>query len=315
MYTTTETRSNNEMNAEQIQEEFEILNKLHRHHSFDTSTAFKYMTRNRYKDVLAVEHSRVKLNNKTSDYMNANWVPMMTCTTSNAVPENGADGESDKYFINTQAPTPHTTKHFWSMVWDQRISLVVMLTQELEDGRKKADRYWPQQPGLEEHYGDYTVHLSQQYSALNAACTIRVLTLRHSAHSDQSRVVYHVQYLTWPDRGVPADCLSFLRLLDMTRLLHQKLRGPLCVMCSAGIGRTGTFTALYALMLHAISARHCCSIAKLVHHLRIYRPGSVQTLAQYQFIYQAAHWLQQIYCPLRATEKTAEPITEHVLVR
>ncbi len=237
---------------------------------------------------------------------------MMTCTTNNAVP---LSCDESAYFINTQAPTPHSTKHFWAMVWEQRIALVVMLTQETEDGRKKADRYWPAHTGLEEHYGDYTVHLTHQYSALNAACVIRVLTLRSAQHTE-SRTIYHIQYVAWPDRGVPSDVLSFMRLLDMTRVLHHKLRGPLCVMCSAGIGRTGTFTALYSLMLHLLTARHCCGIAKLVHHLRLYRPGSVQTLAQYQFIYQAAHWLQQIYSPVRATDKPAEHIAEHAtLVR
>jgi len=102
--------------------------------------------------------------------------------------------------------------------------------------------------------------------------------------------------------------LSFLRLLDMTRLLHAKLRGPLCVMCSAGIGRTGTFTALYALMLHVLAGQHCCNIAKLVHHLRLYRPGSVQTLAQYQFIYQAATWVQRIYSS-NQSESSAKQVT------
>lgn len=266
--------------------------------------------------MLAVEHSRVKLNNKKGDYINASWVPMMTCTTNSAVPQSGADGERDQYFINTQAPTPQSTKHFWAMVWQQRIALLVMLTQEIEDGRKKAERYWPLSSEYDEHYGDYTLHLTQQYSALHGACVIRVLTLRSAQHIEETRVVYHIQYCAWPDRGVPRDYLSFLRLLDMTRLLHGKLRGPLCVMCSAGIGRTGTFTALYSLMQHVIAARHCCHIATVVHHMRLYRPGSVQTLAQYQFIYQAAYWLQQIYAPVRATDKTAEHLTEHVtLVR
>jgi protein-tyrosine phosphatase len=241
--------------------------------------------------------------NKKRDYINANWVPMMTCSTT-AVSH--ADSAASEYFINTQAPTSHTSKHFWAMVWEQRIALVVMLTQECEDGRKRADRYWPLSG--EERYGAYSVTLTHQCAALNRSTVIRVLHLR-SPLATETRVVYHVQYLAWPDRAVPSDSVSFLRLLDMTRLLHAKLRGPLAVMCSAGIGRTGTFTTLYAHMLHLLAQRHCCRPATLVHHLRLYRPGSVQTAAQYQFICHTAHWLQQIYGPVASDEHVTEHVT------
>lgn len=38
-------------------------------------------------------------------------------------------------YIATQGPLPHTCAQFWQVVWDQKLSLIVMLTTLTERGR------------------------------------------------------------------------------------------------------------------------------------------------------------------------------------
>jgi tyrosine-protein phosphatase non-receptor type 4 len=46
-------------------------------------------------------------------------------------------------YIAAQGPLPETSDDFWQMVWEQRSSLVVMLTTNKERGKIKCHQYWP----------------------------------------------------------------------------------------------------------------------------------------------------------------------------
>lgn len=55
------------------------------------------------------------------------------------------DGSSCVY-ISTQAPVPLSVADFWRMVWEQRSSIIVMLTALRERDRVKSDAYWLDDP-------------------------------------------------------------------------------------------------------------------------------------------------------------------------
>lgn len=38
-------------------------------------------------------------------------------------------------FVATQAPVPNTFEDFWRMIWEQKSSVIVMLTREEEAGK------------------------------------------------------------------------------------------------------------------------------------------------------------------------------------
>ena len=65
--------------------------------------------------------------------------------------------------------------------------------------------------------------------------------------------------------------------------------GPLLVHCSAGVGRTGTFIAIDMLMdrLRWFGMNSEIDIHGAIQHIRNYRPCTVQTAGQYEFIYKA----------------------------
>ncbi|KAK2004251.1 protein-tyrosine phosphatase [Colletotrichum falcatum] len=86
--------------------------------------------KNRYKDILPFEHARVKLQGRPDgacDYVNASHIK---------------SSRSNKRYIATQGPLPATFEDFWSVIWEQDVRVVVMLTAESEGGQLKCHPYW-----------------------------------------------------------------------------------------------------------------------------------------------------------------------------
>ncbi|KAI0908387.1 hypothetical protein F4823DRAFT_493115 [Ustulina deusta] len=86
--------------------------------------------KNRYKDILPFEHARVRLTSVGAgacDYINASHVQA---------------SRSHKRYIAAQGPLPATFEDFWSVVWDQDVRVMVMLTAEEEGGQLKCHPYW-----------------------------------------------------------------------------------------------------------------------------------------------------------------------------
>ncbi|KAI1388467.1 uncharacterized protein F4822DRAFT_429091 [Hypoxylon trugodes] len=86
--------------------------------------------KNRYKDILPFEHARVHLADRPEgvcDYINASHVQA---------------SRSNKRYIASQGPLPATFDDFWSVIWDQDVRVIVMLTAESEGGQLKCHSYW-----------------------------------------------------------------------------------------------------------------------------------------------------------------------------
>ncbi|KAI2467688.1 hypothetical protein F4781DRAFT_423206 [Annulohypoxylon bovei var. microspora] len=86
--------------------------------------------KNRYKDILPFEHARVHLTGRPEgvcDYINASHVQA---------------SRSYKRYIASQGPLPATFDDFWSVIWDQDVRVIVMLTAESEGGQLKCHSYW-----------------------------------------------------------------------------------------------------------------------------------------------------------------------------
>ncbi|KAG5276405.1 hypothetical protein AALO_G00131650 [Alosa alosa] len=233
--------------------------------------------KNRYANVIAYDHSRVILapieGITGSDYINANYI----------------DGyRKQNAYIATQGPLPETFGDFWRMVWEQRSATVVMMTRLEEKSRVKCDQYWPSRGT--ETYGMTQVTLLDTIEL--ATFCVRTFSL-HKNGSSEKREVRQFQFTAWPDHGVPEYPTPFLAFLRRVKTCNPPDAGPIIAHCSAGVGRTGCFIVIDA-MLERIKHEKTVDIYGHVTLMRAQRNYMVQTEDQYSFIHDAL--LEAVAC-------------------
>ncbi|XP_041649380.1 tyrosine-protein phosphatase non-receptor type 3 [Cheilinus undulatus] len=227
------------------------------------------MDKNRYKDVLPYDATRVVLKGQ-EDYINASHITV-------APPESGVCLR----YVAAQGPLPQTCTHFWQTVWEQQTHTIIMLTTLTERGRTKCHQYWPHPPEVKD-YGCMQVKCHSE--ECNLAYVTRQFTLTHTQLGEE-RAVTHLQYVAWPDHGVPDDPSDFLLFISSVR---ERRRGeePLMVHCSAGIGRTGVLITMET-GLNLLDERRPVFPLDIVKTLRDQRAMMVQTTSQFQFVCEA----------------------------
>ncbi|KAM4022491.1 receptor-type tyrosine-protein phosphatase F isoform 11-T12 [Anomaloglossus baeobatrachus] len=247
--------------------------------------------KNRYANVIAYDHSRVILTSVDgvpgSDYINGNYI----------------DGyRKQNAYIATQGPLPETLSDFWRMVWEQRTTTIVMMTRLEEKSRVKCDQYWPGRGT--ETYGMIQVTLLDTVEL--ATYTVRTFALYKNG-SCEKREIRQFQFMAWPDHGVPEYPTPILAFLRRVKACNPPDAGPMVVHCSAGVGRTGCFIVIDA-MLERVKLEKTVDIYGHVTCMRSQRNYMVQTEDQYIFIHEAL--LEAVMCG--NTEVPARSLYAHI---
>ncbi|KAJ7292973.1 protein-tyrosine phosphatase-like protein [Mycena rebaudengoi] len=304
---------------------------LYNHYSVAASCHPDNRSKNRYSDVQPYDRTRVVVADVegTQGYLNANWC---------------LEQFGHKLWIGSQAPLPTTAHAFLSLILQPitlpastltdlppgsqrttRVRTVVQLTQNVENGRRKAHGYFPRDVGQSAIFSPDTgssepalrVTLLESVEIADACCIKSRVKISPVVPEDVVDEKYqvtfqHLLYTAWPDQGVPAaedqgSLLAFISLVDATnRSELDDPDPPAIVGCSAGIGRTGTFIAISSLLrAHGVlppaatpipltisnplgslpSALDSDLIAQEVDSLREQRPGAVQQASQLELIY------------------------------
>ncbi|KAG2160187.1 uncharacterized protein EDB93DRAFT_1074770 [Suillus bovinus] len=266
---------------------------------FSITAGVEKGAKNRYNHIWPFEHARVRLHDvhtprdpsPVDDYVNASYVqPLGT----------------RKRYIATQGPLPATFIDFWTLVWEQNVHVIVMLTREIENAMVKCGTYW-----VEPSYGPLQLQLldtsppispsvpsnssadigffmsprERDKSSKQPSIVVRTFVLSHRGYpAIPPRKVTHLQYLDWPDMNVPDDPRGVLELVKrVERAVQESTPGPsptdarkkhgrkgwrhpdldsktgiaafalgspppVLLHCSAGVGRTGGFIAIDAVL-------------------------------------------------------------------
>ncbi|EYB86061.1 hypothetical protein Y032_0286g1402 [Ancylostoma ceylanicum] len=221
---------------------------------------------NRYPEVPCLDATRVVLQRSEAsdnDYIHANRVKLE---------------KSDREFILTQGPKSNTIEDFWKMIFQEQCAGVVMLCNFYEDGTQSCEEFWPTDSGSYKYYGKMFVnnkridHLDQYdvytLEVLPDGCSNSILT--RLAHCT-----------TWPEKAVPSSGRMVLRLIRWTQSLEP---GSVAVMCSAGVGRTGTFVAIDAVCTRLFKGFDG-KVRDVAIDIRRQRALSIHNELQYFFVY------------------------------
>ncbi|XP_059398769.1 tyrosine-protein phosphatase non-receptor type 13-like isoform X2 [Carassius carassius] len=237
--------------------------------------------KNRYKNIIPFDTTRVMLG-KDGGYINANFIKMPV-------------KDENFLYIACQGPLPTTLGDFWQMVWEQKSNVIAMMTQEVEGGKVKCQRYWPDTPRSPEMVSDrLQITLVKDQHLDNFV--IRLIEVKDIQSNEIQRVT-HLNYTGWPDHGTPTQPEQLLTFISYMRHVHQS--GPIITHCSAGIGRSGTLICI-DVVLGLISKDVDFDVSDVVRTMRLQRQGMVQTEEQYIFCYQVI--LYVLRC-LQAEEK------------
>ncbi|XP_069012826.1 tyrosine-protein phosphatase non-receptor type 12 isoform X2 [Embiotoca jacksoni] len=229
--------------------------------------------KNRYKDILPFDHSRVKLTLKTTnqdtDYINANFIK-------------GMDGP--EAYIATQGPLPNTVIDFWRMNWEYNVAVIVMACREFEMGRKKCERYFPLLGEEPMSFGPFRISCESEQTRTDYF--IRTLMVQHE---NETRRITQFHYMNWPDHDVPSSFDSILDMIGLMREYQENDDVPICVHCSAGCGRTGAICAIdYTWnLLKAGKIPEAFNVFRLIQEMRMQRHSAVQTKEQYELVHRA----------------------------
>ncbi|XP_050007590.1 receptor-type tyrosine-protein phosphatase C isoform X2 [Alexandromys fortis] len=229
--------------------------------------------KNRYVDILPYDYNRVELSEINGDagstYINASYI----------------DGfKEPRKYIAAQGPRDETVDDFWRMIWEQKATVIVMVTRCEEGNRNKCAEYWPCMEEGTRAFRDVVVKIIEH--KICPDYIIQKLNITHKKEKATGRDVTHIQFTSWPDHGVPEDPHLLLKLRRRVNAFSNFFSGPIVVHCSAGVGRTGTYIGIDA-MLEGLEAEGKVDVYGYVVKLRRQRCLMVQVEAQYILIHQA----------------------------
>lgn len=235
-----------------------------------------YKGLNRYIDILPYEHSILKLDEQKlspDNYINANYLfnPLLP--------------DIKKSFILTQGPLDNTIHNFWNMIDREGVNNILGIVETHSLGSRCA-KYWPDKKMKIDNYEIETTSHSK-----NGLFHKKEFSFSNGKNKT-SRTVTHYHLYNWIDFSTLTgeDINGLLNLIEVLYEERVKIFAPIVVHCSAGVGRSGTFAAVYFAYEYW---RYCVakgldfkiSIFDLVLQMRGMRYGLVQTVQQYKFIY------------------------------
>jgi len=240
-----------------------------------------YEKLDRYSDIKPYIHNKILISTKNK-YINASPINII----------------KNKYFIATQGPLKRTIEDFWTMIDEYNCKVIVMICNLIEDGKEKCAFYYDEKLKMNK-YKICIEKITQKDSYI-----IREIKLTNLKDKTE-KIINQIHITNWPDNFIPTQNGEVFNVFKdiILETERDKGDGPIVSHCSAGIGRTGTFIAMYYLYKEIIDQIDKgkeiiqFSVFNLVRKLKEMRIAMVQNIKQYKYIYYFVYFILKKYNP------------------
>ncbi|RXN34998.1 receptor-type tyrosine- phosphatase C-like protein [Labeo rohita] len=129
-------------------DEFQSIPRIFSNYTIKEAKKPENQSKNRYVDILPYDYNRVSLSTGgEDDYINASFIEGY---------------QEPKKYIAAQGPKDETVCDFWRMVWEQKSSIIVMVTRCEEGNKAKCAQYWPCLERETEIFDDFVVKIRSE---------------------------------------------------------------------------------------------------------------------------------------------------------
>lgn len=190
--------------------------------------------------------------------------------------------------IAAQGPFEDINENFLRMIFASGANTIITLTEAVEGGDEKCFPYW-EMP--EKEVGNIRLKLLEKGDEVVDSIDNQTISVRKFElyQGEEKRTITQFHYRNWPDQDAPITAI-IEKFMELT--LNHKVEGPLISHCSKGLGRTGTFIALYVLLQEIMEQVNRgidvddieINLYETLFKLRLQRLGLVQTPEQVQAI-------------------------------
>uniref|UniRef100_A0A1X7TV44 protein-tyrosine-phosphatase n=1 Tax=Amphimedon queenslandica TaxID=400682 RepID=A0A1X7TV44_AMPQE len=196
----------------------------------------------------------------------------------NAVFINGY--KEKKAFIIAESPMFNTARNFWKMIDDRNVTAIVMLCQENKNNQEVCYQYWSNRK-----LGEYNISLLNE-EIHNAGYIERKIEVTNDNKAGDKQQVKQYQITNWDSTGKLTNPQTILLVIEeMYRTQRKRGNTSIVIHCSDTVGRSGVFCAA-ATTINKCKTEGVIDVFQVLKSQRIQKPGSVQTVQQYQGIFQ-----------------------------
>ncbi|CAI5448951.1 unnamed protein product [Caenorhabditis angaria] len=231
-------------------------------------------TLNRYAELKCRDSSRVVLENRKNDYINASWV---VCDHKEYRGKN----------ILTQGPLNHTSPDFWAMIYQEKVEYIVMFCSFIEKGVEQCAQYYPTKEGIEKYDNFEVKYVDKEKDPVEGVTWTVLHLINNTGNDTKPRTINHIYVSWWPENTAPKNPKLTVELYQWL-MKKNETHIPMVFHCNNGIGRSATFMAIYFFTRIDISTWKETRCKYEMHNifleaLHYFRYGAIETPLQYSF--------------------------------
>ncbi|CAI8054857.1 Receptor-type tyrosine-protein phosphatase alpha, partial [Geodia barretti] len=226
------------------------------------------LAKNRSTDFLPVDNWRVVLKGENPDYIHASSVHGY---------------KKHRAFIITQGPMRSTARDFWKMVYSRKCSVVVMLSDLIELDEEVCYQYWPGKRA--QTYGEFRVELLSE--GWKSGFLYRNFSVQQAKFATAHQVwQFHIP--EWSsDYQWRGDVNAMVSVIEEVSKVQRKTGNhPIVVHGLDTVSRSAIFCGV-ATTIERCKTEGVVDVFQVVKAMRVQKPGAIQTLEQYQSIFEA----------------------------